>query len=43
MAAQRVGAALGWSDLRIGAERDAFNAERAAFLQKPALRVPAGR
>ena len=42
-AAQRIGSALGWSDLKIGAERDAFAAERAAFLQKPALRVPARR
>jgi hypothetical protein len=39
MAAQRIGNALGWSDLKIGAEREAFNAERAAFLHKPALRV----
>ena len=38
-AAQHIGSALGWSDLKIGAEREAFNAERAAFLQKPALRV----
>lgn len=41
VAAHRIGAALGWSDLKIGAERDAFDGERAAFLQKPALRVPA--
>ena len=40
MAAQRVGAALGWSDTKIGAERDAFNAERASFLQRSAIRVP---
>jgi glycerol-3-phosphate dehydrogenase len=43
LAAERVGAAMGWSDRKIGAERDAFNAERAAFLQKPALRIPARR
>ncbi|MGE5205807.1 MAG: FAD-dependent oxidoreductase [Chlamydiota bacterium] len=43
MAAQRIGSALGWSDLRTGAERDAFDAERAAFLQKPAITVPARR
>jgi glycerol-3-phosphate dehydrogenase len=41
VAAHRIGAALGWSDLKIGAEREAFNVERAAFLHKPALRVPA--
>jgi glycerol-3-phosphate dehydrogenase len=41
VAAQRIGSALGWSDLRIGTEREAFEAERTAFLQKPALRVPA--
>jgi glycerol-3-phosphate dehydrogenase len=40
LAAQRVGAALGWSDTKIGAERDAFNAERASFLQRSAIRVP---
>jgi glycerol-3-phosphate dehydrogenase len=41
VAAQRVGHALGWSELRVGAEREAFDAERGAFLQKPPLRVPA--
>jgi len=40
-AAQGIGSIMGWSDQRIGAERDAFDAERAAFLQKPAIRVPA--
>jgi glycerol-3-phosphate dehydrogenase len=39
-AAQSIGSALGWSDLKIGAERDAFNAERSAFLQRPTIRVP---
>lgn len=43
VAARRVGDALAWSDLRVGAEREAFDAERAAFLQKPRLRVPAAR
>jgi len=41
VAAQRIGSALGWSELRVGAEREAFDAERAAFLQKPRLSVPA--
>lgn len=41
VAAQRIAAALGWSDLRAAAEREAFDAERSAFLQKPSLRVPA--
>jgi glycerol-3-phosphate dehydrogenase len=41
-AAQRVGEALGWSSLQIGKERDAFEAERDAFLQKPPIRVSAG-
>jgi glycerol-3-phosphate dehydrogenase len=40
-AAQRIGSALGWSDLRVGAEREAFDAERTAFLQKPPLPVSA--
>ncbi|HLX76985.1 MAG TPA: glycerol-3-phosphate dehydrogenase C-terminal domain-containing protein, partial [Terriglobales bacterium] len=42
-AAQGIGSIMGWSDQMIGAERDAFDAERAAFLQKPAIRVPADR
>ena len=41
MAAQRIGSALGWSDLRMGTEREAFEGERGAFLRKPPLRVPA--
>ena len=42
-AAQRVGQALGWPDLRVGTEREALAMERASFLQKPAIRVPAAR
>lgn len=42
LAAQRIGSALGWSDLRVGTERDVFEAERGTFLLKPPLRVPAG-
>ncbi|HEX6906074.1 MAG TPA: glycerol-3-phosphate dehydrogenase/oxidase [Terriglobales bacterium] len=42
-AAQRIASALGWSDLRMGTEREAFDAERAAFLQRPPMRVPASR
>jgi len=34
-AAQRIGWALGWDQLRIGREADSFDAERAAFLVKP--------
>src|SRR4051812_1349418 len=34
-AAQRIGWGLGWDQLRIGAEAEAFEAERAAFLVKP--------
>jgi glycerol-3-phosphate dehydrogenase len=40
IAAQGVGAALGWSDREIGTEQEAFHAERASFLQRPAIRVP---
>ena len=40
VAAYRIGDALGWSGQRIGAERDAFEAERSTFLQKPRIRVP---
>lgn len=41
VAAHCIGSALGWPNLRVGAEREAFEAERAAFLQKPAIGVPA--
>ena len=41
VAAHRIGDALGWATHRIGGEREAFEAERAAFLQKPSIRVPA--
>ncbi|MBI2678761.1 MAG: glycerol-3-phosphate dehydrogenase/oxidase [Candidatus Koribacter versatilis] len=34
-AAQRIGWALGWDQLRIGREAELFDAERAAFLKKP--------
>ena len=34
-AAQRIGWALGWNQLRIGREAENFEAERAAFLVKP--------
>jgi glycerol-3-phosphate dehydrogenase len=34
-AAQRIGWALGWDQLRIGREAELFDAERAAFLVKP--------
>jgi glycerol-3-phosphate dehydrogenase len=34
-AAQRIGWALGWNQLRIGHEAEMFEAERAAFLVKP--------
>jgi glycerol-3-phosphate dehydrogenase len=40
MAAQRIGAVRGWSDKKIGAERDAFDTERAAFLQKRTVTLP---
>jgi glycerol-3-phosphate dehydrogenase len=43
LAAQRIGSALEWSDLRVGAEREAFDAERTAFLQKPPIPVPVRR
>jgi glycerol-3-phosphate dehydrogenase len=43
LAAQRIGEALGWPELRIGAEREAFDVERSAFLQESPIRVPAGR
>ncbi|HSB75581.1 MAG TPA: FAD-dependent oxidoreductase, partial [Terriglobales bacterium] len=43
VAAQRVGQALGWPDLRVGTEREALAMERASFLQKPAIRVSAAR
>jgi glycerol-3-phosphate dehydrogenase len=43
VAAHRIGDALGWGSQRIGAEREAFEAERAAFLRKPSIRVPAVR
>jgi glycerol-3-phosphate dehydrogenase len=35
-AAQRIGAALGWDDVRIAREAQHFEAERANFLFKPA-------
>ena len=41
VAAHRIGDALGWPGQRIAAEREAFEAERAAFLQKPKMDVPA--
>ncbi len=43
VAARRVGDALGWPGQRIGAEREAFEAERAAFLHKPPITVPAAK
>lgn len=41
VAAHRIGDALGWPGQKIGAEREVFEAERAAFLQKPQMGVPA--
>jgi glycerol-3-phosphate dehydrogenase len=41
LAARRIGHALGWSETKIGDERQAFEAERAAFLHKPPISVPA--
>ncbi|HLK31993.1 MAG TPA: glycerol-3-phosphate dehydrogenase/oxidase [Terriglobales bacterium] len=42
-AAQRIGLAVGWSEMRIGAERETFEAERAAFLQKPVVTAAPAR
>ena len=43
VAAHRIGSALGWPNLRAAAECEAFEAERAVFLQKPQLPVHAVR
>ncbi len=40
--AQRIGAALGWSETRINEECEAFEQERSAFLLKTRPGVPAG-
>ena len=43
VAAHSIGDALGWPSQRIGAEREAFEVERAAFLRKPQIGVPAAK
>src|SRR5215469_1110266 len=40
-AALRIGAVMGWNDQEFGANLEAFETERAAFLQKPARNISA--